>query len=85
MINYGRVKSTQIPPSIEITPNYVYVASNLETLVDLTDELEETIYIYDYVGYTKDEYINVISTENAQAISELSDELAATKILLGVD
>lgn len=85
MINYGRVKSTQIPPSIEITPNYVYVASNLETLVDLTDELEETIYVYDYVGYTKDEYINVISAENAQAISELSDELAATKILLGVD
>lgn len=85
MINYGRVKSTQIPPSVEITPNYVYVASNLETLVDLTDELEETIYVYDYVGYTKDEYINVISAENAQAISELSDELAATKILLGVD
>lgn len=85
MINYGRVKSTQIPPSVEITPNYVYVASNLETLVDLTDELEETIYVYDYVRYTKDEYINVISAENAQAISELSDELAATKILLGVD
>lgn len=85
MINYGRVKSTQIPPSVEITPNYVYVASNLETLVDLIDELEETIYVYDYVGYTKDEYINVISAENAQAISELSDELAATKILLGVD
>lgn len=85
MINYGRVKSTQIPPSVEITPNYVYVASNLETLVDLTDELEETIYVYDYVSYTKDEYINVISAENAQAISELSDELAATKILLGVD
>lgn len=85
MINYGRVKSTQIPPSVEITPNYVYVASNLETLVDLTDELEETIYVYDYVGYTKDEYINVISAENAQTISELSDELAATKILLGVD
>ena len=85
MTNYGRVKSNNAPPAVEITPNFVYVASNIEEQTRVIDEVEETIYSYDYIGYTKDEYISVISVANANAIEELNDELAATKILLGVE
>jgi len=85
MTNYGRVKSTQLPPSVEITPNYVYIASNIETITNTVDDVEEILYTYNYVGYTKDEYISTISAANAQAIDDLADQLAATKILLGVE
>ena len=85
MTNYGLVKSKTLPPSVEITPNYVYVASNIQSVEEETDENVETIYTYNYVSYTKDEYISTITAENARAIDELNDELAATKILLGVD
>ncbi len=85
MTNYGLVKSKTLPPSVEITPNYVYVASNIQSVEEEIDENVETIYTYNYVSYTKDEYISTITAENARAIDELNDELAATKILLGVD
>lgn len=85
MINYGKVKSMNSPSAVEITPNYVYVASNIETHTREIDGVEETFYEYDYVSYTKDEYISVLSVANAAAIEELTDELAATKILLGVE
>lgn len=85
MINYGKVKSKVRPPQVELTPNYVYVASNVESITEIIDEVEETAYQYDYVGYTKDEYINTMASSNAAALEELTDELAATKILLGVD
>ena len=85
MTNYGLVKSKTLPPSVEITPNYVYVASNIQSVEEEIDGNVETIYTYNYVSYTKDEYISTITAENARAIDELNDELAATKILLGVD
>lgn len=85
MTNYGLVKSKTLPPSVEITPNYVYIASNIQSVEEEMDGNVETIYTYNYVSYTKDEYISTITAENARAIDELNDELAATKILLGVD
>ena len=85
MTNYGLVKSKTLPPSVEITPNCLYVASNIQSVEEEIDENVETIYTYNYVSYTKDEYISTITAENARAIDELNDELAATKILLGVD
>ena len=85
MTNYGLVKSKTLPPAVEITPNYVYIASNIQSVEEEIDENVETIYTYNYVSYTKDEYISTITAENARAIDELNDELAATKVLLGVD
>ncbi len=85
MINYGRVRGTTSPLPLEITSNLVLIASNVE---DYTEEFEDEtlhIYEYDYVSYTKDEYLAKISQDNASAISQLSDELSATKILLGVN
>ena len=85
MINYGKVKSKILPPATEITPNFVYVAKNIEAIKRTIEDVEETVYEYDYIQYTKDEYISSLSAANANALEELSDELAAAKILLGVE
>lgn len=85
MKNYGKVHGTSRPQEIEITATSVFVASNIE---EHTKEIEgKTIqeYVYDYIGYGKDEYLSTVAIANANAIKELSDELAAAKILLGVE
>ena len=85
MVDYGRVKSSFRPEEIEITNCSVFVASNIEEYEEEIDGYVFSGYIYDYKKYGKDEYITVMTLANAQALSELSDELEATKILLGVD
>ena len=85
MINYGKVRSSEIPQEIQITTEYVYVASNIEPYELLNEDKVLIGYEYDYIAYTKDEYIQLIVSENAKTISELEDELSAVKILLGVE
>ena len=85
MINYGKVKNKNLPPEIEITPNYIYVAKNIQTIEETIEGETEISYTYDYYGYTKDEYYTNIINDNLTEISRLTDELAAAKILLGVD
>lgn len=81
MINYGRVRGTNSPSPIEITPSAVYVANNIVEYTEIIDNITITGYEYDYIGYTKDEYLLMIAEKN----KELEDELIATKILLGVE
>lgn len=81
MKNYGKVYSTARPEEITITNTSVFIASNI---TPYTKEIEEHIqqgYEYDYVEYTKDEYLLQQSTQ----LTSLAEELAAAKILLGVD
>ena len=85
MINYGRIKSTAYPKELEITQNNVFIASNITEYTENLDERIITGYEYNYIAYTKDEYIQLLNTTNAQAIAELQEELAAAKILLGVE
>lgn len=85
MINYGKVRSSEIPQETEITSEYVFVASNIEPYELLVEDKVLTGYEYDYIAYTKDEYIQLIIEKNAQTISEIEDELSAVKILLGVE
>jgi len=85
MINYGKVRSSELPQETELAQNYVFVASNIEPYETLIEDKTLTGYEYDYVAYTKDEYIQLIVSENAKTISELEDELSAVKILLGVE
>jgi len=85
MTDYGKVCGASRPQEIEITATSVFIASNIE---EYTEEIDgETIsgFKYDYVGYTKDEYLSTVAIANANAIKELADELAAAKILLGVE
>lgn len=85
MINYGKVRSSEIPQETQITTDYVYVASNIEPYELLNEDKILTGYEYDYIAYTKDEYIQLILEENSKTITELEDELSAVKILLGVE
>ena len=47
----------------------------------MVGEYEETGYEYDYIEYTKDEYLSAQYLK----ISGLEEELAAAKIMLGVE
>lgn len=74
MTNYGRQRGNVQPPEIEITDTAVFIASNITPFTKTYDDKTEEGYEYDYVSYTKDEYI-----------ASLAQELKAAKILLGVD
>lgn len=81
MINYGKMTSKVQPPKVQITDTMVFVANNIQSSEKDYEGVIIPSYSYDYVGYTKDEYL----TLQAQAISNLEDELQAAKILLGVE
>ena len=75
MKNYGKTYSATRPNTLTITPFKVYVAANIE---EYSQEDEHGVlnqgYQYDFIEYTKDEYILL-----------MAEELEATKILLGVE
>ena len=84
MINYGRVKSSMRPQEIEITSDKVFIASNIQEYQDTVDDKTINGYQYDYISYTKDEYILLMAQNNSDIVA-LRDELEAAKILLGVE
>lgn len=78
------VRSSGRPDEIVVTANDVMVASNIHEYTETIDEYTMSGYEYDYDIYTKDEYIAYMANQ-AKKIQELQEELAATKILLGVE
>lgn len=84
MINYGKVKSSFRPQTIELTSDKVFVASNIEEYEEVIDGREINGYQYDFVCYSKDEYI-LLMAENSADVAALREELEAAKILLGVE
>ena len=81
MTNYGRIQGSIEPQAVEITNSSVFLATNIE---QYTEEIEgQTVhgYEYNYVEYTKDEYL----LQQTNKIAALEEELKAAKILLGVD
>ena len=84
MINYGKVKSSFRPQEIEITSDKVFVASNIEEYEEEIEERTITGYQYDFISYSKDEYIALLA-QNSANFAALQEELEATKILLGVE
>lgn len=78
------VRSSGRPDEIVVTSNNVMVASNIHEYTETIDEYTMSGYEYDYDIYTKDEYIAYMANQ-AKKIQELQEELAATKILLGVE
>ena len=93
MVNYGVVRGDKSPELVEINVTGVYVASDIqpyeEEIVD-DDNNTRTMsgYQYNYILYTKDEYLVILTKKNAeldQKNAELEDELQATKIILGVE
>lgn len=82
MKNYGTTYAATEPQPVVMTNTSVFVASDIQpsTLVDHHGN-EIANYSYTLIEYTKDEYLMLIAQQNA----ELAAELAATKILLGVE
>ena len=81
MKNYGKVQSLNQPQEIEIKEEKVFLASNIQPYTTVVEDKEESGYEYDYVEYSKDEYIKLLSQQSQR----LEEELAAAKVLLGVE
>ena len=81
MKNYGIVYGSVEPQAIEITPTSVFIASNIEPYEEQIDDITISGYKYNYVEYSKDEYL----LQQTNNINALQEELAAAKVLLGVE
>lgn len=81
MKNYGVIYGTTEPQPIEITATSVFIASNVEPYEEQIDNTTISGYKYNYTEYTKDEYL----LQQSNNIAELQEELAAAKVLLGVE
>ena len=53
MINYGKTISSTYPQEIEITPNAVFIASDITSYEQEIDGKTFTGYKYDYKQYSK--------------------------------
>ena len=73
MINYGKVYSDTEPKSLEVTTGAVYIASNVQPYTEHFEEGDMVGYTFDYVAYTKDEYIEMLSKKNDSLEAELLD------------
>lgn len=76
MINHGLVSSQDKPASVLVDEYSVWVASEIETKQDTEGE---TVYTYNLVQYTKDEYIALLDERDrmkSDALIELSDMVA---------
>ena len=81
MKNYGVICGTTEPQPIEITATSVFIASNVEPYEEQVDDTTISGYKYNYIEYTKDEYL----LQQTNDIATLQEELAAAKVLLGVE
>ena len=81
MINHGIQHGTSEPPAIEMTDNYVFIAKNITPYSEEIEGHTVNGFQYEYIQYTKDEYL----LQQTAEVNELKQELQAAKILLGVD
>ena len=84
MQHITNVRSNEQPQLIQILNNNIIIPSNIHEYNITTDDGVMQGYEYDCDIYNKDEYLIIIA-QQAQHIAQLQDELAAAKILLGVD
>jgi len=75
MINYGKTYSDERPEEVDVKETMVFVASNIEEVPapDPEGEGPKTQYEFDYVGYTKDEYIKLMTDTNTEMNAQLLD------------
>lgn len=81
MINHGIQYSTVRPQNIEMTADSVFIASDITPYSKEIEGHTLSGFQYNYVQYSKDEYL----IQQSASIAALQEELAAAKILLGVD
>ena len=79
MKNYGVVKGTSYPKKIEVTDTAVFIASNIQPYEDEIDSGIERGYKYNYIEYSKDEYIAFLHE------SLIDTQLALCEIMEAMD
>lgn len=84
MVTPKKIYSNDRPQEIEITETMIFLNKNITEYQKIIDGHEINGYEYDCFIYPKDEYIKLL-IENASEVEALKEELAATKILLGVE
>ena len=84
MTHIENVRGNGVPNSVLMLNNQVVIPSNIHQYSQETDNGTINGYEYDCDIYTKDQYI-ILMAGQTQKIAELEDQLAAAKILLGVD
>lgn len=85
MIDYGTVRSTIKPDTIEIDEYSVWVNSNIKEIEVQSEDESHTEYEFNQVRYTKDEYIKLIDERNTTLESQLTDtQLALCEIYEGM-
>lgn len=77
MKKYDKVYSDNLPKHIEITPSAVFIASNITPCKQYFDAITIDGYCYDYIEYTKDEYIKLLGDENEKLNEELLNTQSA--------
>ena len=85
MRDLGLQRGSTRPKDIEITNTAVFIATNIQPYTEVIDDTTVSGYEYNYVEYGKDEYIEALVTTNNSKIEQLEEQLAAAKILLGVE
>lgn len=80
MIDYGKQRSTVKPDELELTETKVFVSSNItEVNEPETDEYSGfTVYEFDLIEYSKDEYIKIQAEKNAT----LEDEITQAQVAM---
>lgn len=85
MIDYGTVRSTIKPDTVEIDEYSVWVNSNIKEIEVQSEDESHTEYEFNQVRYTKDEYIKLIDERNTTLESQLTDtQLALCEIYEGM-
>lgn len=84
MQHITNIHSNGQPDSIQLINDKVYISTNVHTYNETKEGHLIEGYEYDCDIYTKDEYI-ILMAQQTNRITQLEDELAAAKILLGVD
>lgn len=73
MKQYNNIQSTIKPKNIDVRPNKVYININVHEIVQKIDDEEITMYEYDSIEYTKDEYIAIQYKQNDETQSALAE------------
>lgn len=77
MKDYGKVRGAIRPPVYDITDEYIYIASNVQPYEEIVDGYVNSGYEYDYVAYTKNEYLILLINQNNDLQAELLDTQSA--------
>lgn len=84
MINYGKQHGNNYPQEIEVIANNVFVASNITPYTQEIEGHQVNGYEYDYVSYTKDEYLTKLAQDNQYLQQQLLDtQMALVELFEG--